>query len=128
MSTGSQQIITLQAVNSSTFKLPPGFLDARLPLPVVWDYHLIHSAKHPLFVYENSPDVLKTITWAEGVNAIYRATHFVNGIVEKFDLKGIEPNPLVLAIVAHMGSCTYILHDNGNNLIVHLQTLLGSGL
>ena len=105
MSTGSQQIVTLQAVNSSTFHLPPGFLEAKLPLPVVWDYHLKHSAKHPLFVYEDGPDILKTITWSEGVKTIHRAARIVNDTVEKFDLAKENQNPLVLAIVAHMGTC-----------------------
>ncbi|TDL22742.1 acetyl-CoA synthetase-like protein [Rickenella mellea] len=66
-----------QGVDSTTFRTPPGFLDSRLSLPEVWDYHLDHSSQHPLFIYEDAPSKKCTITWGEAVRAIHRVGHLV---------------------------------------------------
>ena len=77
MPTISQIIRTPQASQSTTFRLPDGFEDAKLPLPVVWDHHYSHSSNHSLFVYEDFPGSVKTISWKDAVSAMYLSASLV---------------------------------------------------
>ncbi|THU77606.1 acetyl-CoA synthetase-like protein [Dendrothele bispora CBS 962.96] len=69
----SPQLIPLppqtQAQRSTTFCSPP--LDGSLTLPQTYDWQFHQSPAHRLFVFTDNHDKLNTITWSEGVAAMY---------------------------------------------------------
>ena len=119
---------TMQGANSTTFNLPADFLQAKQPLQVVWDFHLKHSADHPLFVYPGDNETPVYVTWGEAVKAMHRAGRLVDtqvkgtGIKNDFASGGKAP---VVAILANLGmSITYRTHCKSQTFV---QTLLPFG-
>ncbi|KAK0472170.1 NRPS-like enzyme [Armillaria novae-zelandiae] len=90
---------TPQGVSSPTFKPPP--LDGSLTVPELFDYNGFHSAKHPLFRYDN-PDNgdFRSITWEEGVAASHVAGHYFREHID-------DETPVVIAILVNTDSITY---------------------
>lgn len=104
----TQTIRTLQAVGSKTFSLPSGFLDATIPLPTVWDHHMEHSPNHPLFVFEDGPGEICTITWSEAVRAIHRAGRMVQSYAkENRLLLDDAAKPAVIGLLAVKGTALF---------------------
>lgn len=68
-----------QGLTSETFKQPP--LDCTLAIHEIYEWHAVHSPKHPLFVYEDKPGSTRTITWSEAVRGIHRITRFIRRAV-----------------------------------------------
>ncbi|TDL22741.1 acetyl-CoA synthetase-like protein [Rickenella mellea] len=90
-----------QGVGSATFRTPPGFLDSRLSLPEVWDYHLDHSSQHRLFIYEDAPGKICTLTWGEAVRAVHQVGRLVLSQVRGFGLpENNSACPHVIGILA----------------------------
>ncbi|THV07008.1 acetyl-CoA synthetase-like protein [Dendrothele bispora CBS 962.96] len=58
-----------QARKSTTFRPPP--IDSSLTLPQIYDWQSQQSAAHRLFVFTDIDGKLNTITWSEGVAAVY---------------------------------------------------------
>ncbi|THH29838.1 hypothetical protein EUX98_g4346 [Antrodiella citrinella] len=52
-----------QALNSTTFRLPP--LDGSLMIPEVWDWHLKYSPNHPVFIYTDDDGKEKVLYWRD---------------------------------------------------------------
>ena len=65
-----------QAATSVTFSPPP--LDLSLTIPEIFDYHLTHSSKHPIFTYEAPDGGFNTVFWPQAVQAVHSATRFIN--------------------------------------------------
>lgn len=102
----------------STFSLPPDFLEEKMLLPEVWDYHLIHNAQHPLFVYESAPglETLETITWGEAVKAQHRAGRTVLEGLRASSGNYREENSGPVGILAMSGTCAFINLLSGANM------------
>jgi hypothetical protein len=88
-----------QALKSKTFCPPP--LDGSLTLTEIYDWHYKHSKDHPLYVY--SPDGIKSrsISWGEGVAAIYRGTRILRDRVRGRNSGNKTP---VVAVLASYGA------------------------
>jgi len=92
-----------QVLNSSTFKAPP-LEDKSLCLPDFYDWQARHSSNHPLFVYEDGPEKIRTISWAEAVRGIHRAAHLVASRVSPEDAAAaLEGRPVIVAALAATG-------------------------
>ncbi|THH03896.1 hypothetical protein EW145_g5919, partial [Phellinidium pouzarii] len=93
-----------QSYLSSPFSPPP--LDESLTLPELYDWHYTHNRDYPLFVYEDAPGSLQTISMGEGVQGIHRATTFIRertGITSDSNTDG---NSQVIAILAASDTIT----------------------
>lgn len=86
---------------SVTFNRPP--LDGSLSLTELYDWHYLHNRDYPLFVYEDAPGLLRTISMGEGVQGIHRATAYVNIKVGSGDT---TKEPAVVAILSASGERT----------------------
>lgn len=92
-----------QVLNSSTFKAPP-LDDKSLCLPDFYDWQSRNSPSHPFFVYEDSPEKLRTISWAEAVRGIHRAARLVASRVSPEDAAAaLEGRPVIIAALAAAG-------------------------
>ncbi|KAK0184797.1 NRPS-like enzyme [Armillaria mellea] len=88
-----------QGVSSPTFKTPP--LDGSLTFPELLDYNAIHSAKHPLFRYDDLDNGgFRTISWEEGVAAVHTAGHYFKKYIH-------GEAPVTIGILANTNSITY---------------------
>ncbi|KAK0485452.1 NRPS-like enzyme [Armillaria luteobubalina] len=88
-----------QGVSSPTFKAPP--LDGSITFPELLDYNAIHSAKHPLFRYDDLDNGgFHTISWEEGVAAVHTAGYYF-----KKHIHGEAP--VTVGILANTNSITY---------------------
>ncbi|KIM91772.1 hypothetical protein PILCRDRAFT_83846 [Piloderma croceum F 1598] len=67
-----------QASNSTTFRPPPQ--DKFLLVSEIFHHHYLNSPNHPIFKYEDSPGVVKTIYWSDWYLAIHRAGRYVRKI------------------------------------------------
>lgn len=104
MSNAFEPSSTMQ--DTTTFKLPEDFVEAKVPLPVVWDFHLKNSAEHPLFVYPGEDESIKTITWGDAVKAMHRAGRLVDTQLQSAGITNdsvTDGKPLVVAILANLG-------------------------
>ncbi|TDL22685.1 acetyl-CoA synthetase-like protein [Rickenella mellea] len=86
-----------QGVDSNTFRTPPEFLNYKLSLPEVWDYHLDHSPQHPLFIYEDTPGKICTLSWGEAVRAVHRVGRIV------------QSQARVLGLPENNSSCPHVI-------------------
>ena len=68
------------ATDSATFAHPP--LDNSLTLPQIYEWHGVHSPKHPLFMYEESTGTIKSILWKQAAQAVVCASDFIRSRVE----------------------------------------------
>ena len=66
-----QPIPKKQALNSTTFRLPP--TDGSLKIPELWDWHLDQSPDHLLFVYAEDDGTERFVYWKEAIPAAHRA-------------------------------------------------------
>ncbi|SJL14874.1 uncharacterized protein ARMOST_18349 [Armillaria ostoyae] len=88
-----------QGVSSPTFNAPP--LDGSLTFPELLDYNAVHSAKHPLFRYDDLDDGgFRTISWEEGVAAVHTAGHYFKKYIH-------GEAPVTVGILANTNSITY---------------------
>ncbi|KAK0184801.1 NRPS-like enzyme [Armillaria mellea] len=88
-----------QGVSSPTFKTPP--LDGSLTFPELLEYNAIHSAKHPLFRYDDLDNGgFRTISWEEGVAAVHTAGHYFKKYIH-------GEAPVTIGILANTNSITY---------------------
>ena len=97
------------AEGSQTFHIPDAFLDRKMSLPALWDYHLHNSSDHPLFMHDDGAGGVKSYTWAQGVRATHRAGRVV---LEAARSHGIEPNsvkPPPIGLLAVAGRLLSIL-------------------
>ena len=90
-----------KAPDSPTFSRPP--LDHSLTLPEIYEWHAEHSPQHPLFIYENSPGVNKTILWSQAGRGIVRASNFVRNRVEGGYEAAASQEAPVVALLATLG-------------------------
>jgi len=92
-----------QVLNSSTFKAPP-LEDKSLCLPDFYDWQARNSPNHPFFLYEDGPEKVRTILWAEAVRGIHRAAHLVASRVSPEDAAAaLEGRPVIMAALAATG-------------------------
>jgi hypothetical protein len=92
-----------QVLNSSTFKAPP-LEDKSLCLPDFYDWQSRNSPSHPFFVYEDGPEKLRTISWAEAARGIHRAARLVASRVSAEDAAAaLEGRPVTIAALAAAG-------------------------
>ncbi|TFY80855.1 hypothetical protein EWM64_g3157 [Hericium alpestre] len=102
-----------QVLNSVTFKAPP-LEDESLTLPDIYDWHYENSPNHPLFRYEDSPGKLKSITWAEAVRAIHRASYLLASLSPPALVEAAkEGRPSVIATLALSDTITYFTTEVG---------------
>ena len=99
MSLPTDQFITPQGSGSSTFTPPP--LDGSLVLHQIYDFHGKHSAKHPLYVFEDPFGELRTMSWADAQRGIHRASQFAT---KALGIPGNAANPPTIAILANSGT------------------------
>lgn len=86
------------------FSLPEGFLDLKVPLPTTWDHHAENTPDHPLFVYENEPGDIRTVTWRQANRATHRAARLVQSFAQQHGQSIRDPaNPPVVGILAVKG-------------------------
>lgn len=99
LSTSQMSLPAPQGVSSPTFKAPP--LDGSLTFPELLDYNAIHSAKHPLFRYDDLDNGgFHTISWEEGAAAVHTAGYYF-----KKHIHGEAP--VTVGILANTNSITY---------------------
>jgi acyl-coenzyme A synthetase/AMP-(fatty) acid ligase len=92
-----------QVLNSSTFKAPP-LEDKSLCLPDFYDWQGQNSPNHTLFLYEDGPEKIRTISWAEAVRGIHRAAHLLASRVSPGDAAAaLEGRPSIVALLASAG-------------------------
>jgi acyl-CoA synthetase (AMP-forming)/AMP-acid ligase II len=92
-----------QVLNSSTFKAPP-LEDKSLCLPDFYDWQARNSPSHPFFLYEDGPENIRTILWAEAARGIHRAAHLVASRVSPEDAAAaLEGRPVIVAALAATG-------------------------
>ncbi|KAI9459306.1 acetyl-CoA synthetase-like protein [Russula earlei] len=102
-----------QALNSSTFKVPP-LGDNPLTLPDLYDWQYLNSPNHPLFVFEDDPGKIRTITWAEAVHGIHRAAYLIaSRIPVEAATAALEGRPVVVAALAMTDTVSYITTQVG---------------
>ncbi|KAH8110877.1 acetyl-CoA synthetase-like protein [Phellopilus nigrolimitatus] len=94
-----------QGLQSATFTQPP--LDESLSLPAIYDWQAKHSPKHPIFVFEDAPGLLRTILWDEGVQGVHRATRFVRKAVGNPLMLEDSSKPSVIAVLASSDTITF---------------------
>ena len=80
MATGRIPIPVTQGLKCPTFTQPP--FDVTLSLAHLYDWQGIHSPDHPLFVFEESPGIHRTIKWAEAMKGVRRATRILRNAVK----------------------------------------------
>lgn len=73
-----------------------------MTIPEIYDWHLLNSPNHPLFVYDDEEGAEHIINWGTAVRAVHRAGRIIQSRVECADVK----SPIV-AILASSG--TYLL-------------------
>lgn len=81
-----------QALNSTTFKLPP--LDGTLNFSQMWDWHYENSPNHPVFVFADDVGSLTTLRIRDVVPAVHRAGWMVRTFFRQ-GLQGSSKRPLV---------------------------------
>ena len=79
MLTGKIPIPVTQGLKCPTFTQPP--LDGSLSIGALYDWQAVNSPDHPLFVYQQSPGVQRTIKWAEAMKGIWRAARILRNAV-----------------------------------------------
>ncbi|KAH8110853.1 acetyl-CoA synthetase-like protein [Phellopilus nigrolimitatus] len=92
-------------LQSATFTQPP--LDGSLSLPAIYDWQAEHSPKHPIFVFEDAPGLLRTILWDEGAQGMHRATRFVRKAVGNPLVLDGSSKPSVIAVLASSDTITF---------------------
>lgn len=91
------------------FWLPNRLLDRKMSIPEAWDHHFRHSAEHPLFVYEDSPGEIRTITWKTAGHAVHRSVHLVQSYTKHYGQSIQDPSkPPIIGILAATGESTVI--------------------
>ncbi|KAF8200278.1 hypothetical protein BJ912DRAFT_1020035 [Pholiota molesta] len=91
-----------QALQSKTFRPPP--LDRSLTLPEIYDWHLVNTPDHRLFIFADENQNTRTIYWPEAVKAVYNGARFLrNNIDRKQDSDTIP----IVAILAMADTITY---------------------
>ena len=85
-----------------TFALPQ--LDGSLTLPELFEWHSQNSPKHPLYVFEDKPGVLRTIFWGEVIHGLNRAARLCAEAIGGETVKDSKNAP-VIAILGSLGSC-----------------------
>lgn len=75
-------------------------MDGSLTITELYDWHYLNNRDHPLFVFEDAPGTLRTITMGEGVQGMHRATSYV---LKEINLKGVLEKPAVIAILSTSG-------------------------
>ena len=92
-----------QVLNSSTFNAPP-LEDRSLCLPDFYDWQAQNSPNHPFFLYEDGPEKIRTILWAEAVRGVHRAARLVASRVSPEDAAAaLEGRPVIVAALATSG-------------------------
>lgn len=87
-------------LHSTTFT--PLSQDRLLLVSEIFHHHYLNSPNHPIFKYEDSPGVVKTIYWSDWYLAIHRAGRYVREIFRFSD-----PNERpVIAMLANTGVCS----------------------
>lgn len=85
-------------MTSTDFSRPP--LDGSLSITELYDWHYVHNSDYPLFVFEDQPGSLRTISMGEGVQGIHRATSYINGVVGVAEKKQVS---YIVAILSASG-------------------------
>ncbi len=79
-------------------------MDYKFSLPETWDYHSEHSPEHPIFMYDDGPDI-HTVTWRQANLATHRAARIVKSIAEEHGLPILDPlKPPIIGILAIKGT------------------------
>ncbi|KAJ8092337.1 putative NRPS-like protein biosynthetic cluster [Marasmius tenuissimus] len=93
----------LKDVSSATFKRPP--LDGSMSLTQIFDWQAQNSPNHHLFIYNDKDGRVQSISWREGVAAIYNGARLIHSQTANICL-GRHGVP-VIAIVSSTDTITY---------------------
>lgn len=102
-------LLRTQALNSVTFTLPP--LDGSLTIPEIYDFHYVHSPKHPLFAYGDGAGSVREVLWADAVRAMHQAGRIVQSRLGQAGETKARP---VIAVLAMSGMLSFTIkqpHD-----------------
>ena len=93
-----------QAIGAKDFSIPAGYTEAKLPLPVVWDHHLVHNDNYPFFHYDTDAGNVEIITWGNSVRAIHRVAKVVKAATDELGIEITDvKKPPVIAVLAMQG-------------------------
>ncbi|KAL5492825.1 hypothetical protein ACEPAI_4273 [Sanghuangporus weigelae] len=87
------------------FKRPP--LDGSLTVPELYDWNYEHNKDYPLFVYEDGPGTLRTISMGQGVQGMHRATLLIRQEFPELVQKEVQTGQPVIAILAASDAVTF---------------------
>ena len=102
MSYGAIPIPVTQGLECPTFTQPP--LDGSLSLAALYDWQAVHSPENPVFIFEESPGVHRTIKWAEAIKGIRRATRILRNAVRSSTEETKPGNSRVIGVLASSGT------------------------
>lgn len=88
-----------QARASRTFRAPP--IDGSLTVPEMFDWHLVNTPNHPLFVYSDDHGKEHVILWTHGVRAIHRSARIV--------MDRVKPKATEIPVVAILAATGNVL-------------------
>ena len=100
-----------QALDSTTFRAPP--LDGSLSMPQIYDLHAEQSKDHPFFVYEDSSENKRHVTYGD----FKKATHRAARILQLYAKECMKESP-VFAVLAAAGEPAF----SSKNIGWHPQT------
>ncbi|EJC99607.1 acetyl-CoA synthetase-like protein [Fomitiporia mediterranea MF3/22] len=96
-----------------SFIRPP--LRGSLTIPELYDWHYEHNRNYPLFIYEDEPGIIRSISMGEAVQGLHRATQYLRectGDVLDIQLSEESTKQPVIAILAASDTisffCAYI--------------------
>ena len=88
---------------TATFSQPP--LDGSLSTAEIYEWHAQYSPHHPAFQYLDDDKTIKTITFSDALQAIYRGGWLLRAAMEKVpQATGKRP---VIAVVALSGTNSF---------------------
>ena len=90
-----------QGLQSESFSQPP--LDETFSCPALYDWQGTHSRDHPLFMFEDAPGSLRTLTWGEVIQGVHRATRLVRRCVGTNQVLSSDKIPVV-ALISSSGN------------------------
>lgn len=74
-------------------------------VPNIYDWHLLNSSCHPLFVYDDEEGAENIIHWSTAVWAVHRGGRIIQTRVDRTAIDGKTP---VVAILASAGELAFV--------------------
>ncbi|KAK0461852.1 uncharacterized protein EV420DRAFT_1665230 [Desarmillaria tabescens] len=88
-----------QGEKSTTFRSPP--IDGSFTLQQMYDWHLVNSVNHRIFIYARDDGSIRTICWPEAIAAIYTGARLMKCRIP------VRHKPPVVAILSMSDTITY---------------------